>query len=216
MLTIPNLPTDNLYKFKFLGGISILIFTAYLYSTQINTSISKLIELEIEVQKAKYQVDILKSKSREIEKETLTFNSEYNRIKKAKTDSIFDLEKMKGDLLNDKNYRDYLQFFFAHKNEILPTGQSIEKIEKLQLELTKINNALDNNLINVQISIVKSKYEIYRLILVGLITFILFIYGKKITNTSYNEWYTLVQKPNDDKLKEEIDKLKIENIKNCT
>jgi len=216
MLTIPNLPTDNLYKFKFLGGIAILIFTAYLYSTQINTSISKIIELEIEGQKAKYQVAILKSKSKEIEKETLTFNSEYNRIKKAKTDSIFDLEKMKGDLLNDKNYRDYLQFIFAHKNEILPTGQSIEKIEKLQLELIKINNVLDNNLINVQISIVKAKYEMYRLILVGLITLILFIYGKKITNTSYNEWYTLVQKPNDDKLKEEIDKLKIENIKNST
>jgi hypothetical protein len=214
MFSLPNLPTDNIYKFKFLGGVSILIFVAYIYSTQIINTFSKILETKIEIQKLEFQQERMERDSTLIKDEIETFNKAYKKIKFVEKDSTIDLDELKLNLLTDKNYREYLEFIYKHKNDLLPTGQSFERLKKLQFKQEVIFNEVDKNLINLKTLMIALDYELYKLFAISILSVILLIYGWKITKKGYNEWHELVQKPNDEKLKEEIRKLKSENSKN--
>ena len=213
MFTLPNLPTDNLYKFKFLGGICILLFAAYMYSTQFNLSLTNLMKSKIEVKKLSLNYNILKENSEKFKKENENFEKQLQKIKSEPIDSIYDLDKIKSDLLNDKNYRDYFEFVHKYKNEILPTGQSTLKLERIKIEFENITKEIQQNRLDAEVSLLSQEYELYKLILVSLITFFLVKYGLITTKSSYKEWYELVQKPNDELLRQEIEKIKNENIK---
>ncbi|NVN94882.1 MAG: hypothetical protein HXX18_06325 [Bacteroidetes bacterium] len=210
MLNLPNLQIDNLYKFKFYTGISILLFAAYLYSNQINSSISKSIETRIEIKKSELQVKYIDKKISEIKFEIDNYNKEFKKIKFGKIDTLFDFEKFSLKILNDKNYREYLQFLINNRFKLLPVQIKYDNINNLILEYDKILNEFEKNSINIEILIIKSKYEYFKLIVMAIITFLIFLFGIKFTNKSYNEWYEFVQKPLDEKLKLELEKLKSE------
>lgn len=80
-MTLPNLPTDNLYKFIFLAGLTIIFSSIILYVTQSYQIEGKLDLLEIEAASADMEVtfldedaDLLMGKVENIERKHLMIN----------------------------------------------------------------------------------------------------------------------------------------------
>lgn len=85
-MIIPNLPTDNLYKFIFLSGITIIIASAVLFVTQYKSLTDKNDTLALEV--------IVKlEEGKNIENNKKTIRAELDIIKKSDNQKD-DLEKL--------------------------------------------------------------------------------------------------------------------------
>ncbi len=83
-MKIPNLPTDNLYKFLALFGLVLIVFSSYTYSTTIERAY--LFEDNLNVKKQLHKLDSLKAQpmdSLKIERSKIELNKdfkEYRRI----------------------------------------------------------------------------------------------------------------------------------------
>ena len=210
MFPIPNLPTDNLYKFKFLGGISILLFAAYIYSTQLINSYSKLTESKIEVKKLEFRKDLITDNIKETKKEISELRKKFEFVNLDKKNNEVDFETFKTNILNDKNYREYLVFTSTYQY-LLPGGSSFKKIDKLTSDAEQLLKEFEKNSINIEALFFQSEYESKKLGFVSIMFLILCYFGLKYIKIGYNEWFEFVQKPSDEKLKLEIEKLRIEN-----
>ena len=77
MFTIPNIPTDNLYKFIALSGIAILMFSIYLY-------VNKGYEIKNSLRETEMKLAIL-----EVKTEIISWDSTiYEHYKKLASDSL--------------------------------------------------------------------------------------------------------------------------------
>lgn len=202
---MPNLPTDNLYKFKFISGVLILAFAAYIYVTEVNYSFSNIIKSSISSKKLDLQISLLENKLNEIKIEELKL--------KIKTINLSLSERyyLKNYHSGQEAYIDSIYSIINIDNSILAIKRNNQSIESLENEAKVINNEIANNLIELNLCITRSSYDTKILIITSIITFILIFYGRRITKSGYNEWHQLVQKPIDEKLMLELKKMKSEN-----
>lgn len=204
-IPMPNLPTDNLYKFKFISGVLILAFAAYIYVTEVNYSFSNIIKSSISSKKLDLQISLLENKLNEIKIEELKL--------KIKTINLSLSERyyLKNYHSGQEAYIDSIYSIINIDNSILAIKRNNQSIESLENEAKVINNEIANNLIELNLCITRSSYDTKILIITSIITFILIFYGRRITKSGYNEWHQLVQKPIDEKLMLELKKMKSEN-----
>ena len=211
MITIPNLPTDNLYKFKFLSGILILIFTCYIYVTQMYVIILNIDDAELNQVKYKIHKEIINKNYKLIDNEIKTFDkkfsSAYNQVYKQKLDS----EQFKFNLKDKKNNRERIKFLEQHLNQLLSIDQNAKNIELLEIKLSQLQEKTDALNLQFQISIKKAELEIQKLRYLAIFLLLLLTLGICLSYKGYKEWYELVQKPNDIKLQHKINKITANN-----
>ena len=205
MMNIPNLPTDNLYKFKFISGVLILAFAAYIYVTEVNYSFSNIIKSSISSKKLDLQISLRENKLNEIKIEELKLK--INTINLSLSERFY----LENYLSGQKAYIDSVYSTINIDNNILAIKRNNQNIERLENEAKVINNEIANNLIELKLCITRSSYDTIVLIITSIITFILIFYGRRITKSGYNEWHELVQKPIDEKLFLELKIMKSEN-----
>ena len=143
MFNIPNLPTDNLYKFKFLGGITIYIFVAYIYSTQIIDSINKLKQCNVEIYKLESQKETLKGIKEEMNSDLKYLNANFGKISNENTE----LENKNGkeEISKEKNNQKQHEFPNKNDNGKLPISINIERLNSRSEKLDKFIAEFNNN-----------------------------------------------------------------------
>ena len=203
-MNIPNLPTDNLYKFLALSGVVISLFFNIYPDYVLDEIREEVTKIETESGELKLEVLFLEEEQEELEKKISKANTEISRYQYSDTlETVIIVEELKKQLLGKEN-RDYLEFIFKYKNEILPAMKLKEEIrladEKIYSNLKIIR--LKSLQVNRKLEIMKEKNEKAKgsnwmwALGSGIGVFMMI--------TGFRLWYTRVQKPLDQKLINEL------------
>ena len=129
MITIPNLPTDNLYKFLFIAGVILIISGFIIFTTQYKTLYGKIEDIELQIQHIETETNFLKQDNVEFITESKKILKKLKEIKNIDSiDFNTKLQNLK-DNLYDKEYREYFSFIIEHKKDILPFYEESKKLE---------------------------------------------------------------------------------------
>jgi hypothetical protein len=217
-MELPNLPTDNLYKFMSLTGIMFVVFFYVYPLTRIDRIRNEQTILVAEQGKLNASTEILKLRQNSLLKDLLTLEKKIDD-KYGKPDSLDKLEKKPRinldnlwNNLHDKEYREYLKFTFDYEKKIIPEKNELQLLKSMTDSINEIGNKqklilVDIKSKNAQISEkIKQERNWLWMEIIGLsLGLILIILGFKF-------WYYKVQIPLDEKLRLENELLKI-NIK---
>lgn len=209
-MTIPNLPTDNLYKFTFLSGLTIIIGSIFLSITQYKGILDKIDATEVSIAKLRHESNTMLDDQKFIHEQLLRL--ETNIPKGDSFNLINELRVLRSRLEKDKDYREYYGFLMQHKETLFPYQADFLLISKLN-EKNKVladKHSLNKNIIGLNVKFLKREI----IILSCLVFFSLFLIlkGYKVALQGYNKWLELVQKPSDEKLQLELNQLRKEII----
>ena len=207
MITIPNLPTDNLYKFKFLSGILILIFTCYIYVTQMYVVILNLDDAELNAVRYKIHKEIIDKNYKLIDNKIKLFNKKFTKVNSHDYKQKLQSEELKYIKHGKKNIKEHIKHLEQHQNELLSIDQDAKNIELLEKKLSLLDEKTDDLNLEFQISIKKVKLEMEKFKYLAIFLLLLLFFGIRLSRNGYKEWYELVQKPTDIKLQYEINQI---------
>ncbi len=204
-MNIPNLPTDNLYKFMALSGLVIfLLATIYpiLYFDKISDEVfeigTEMGILDIEQKQIQEKLNDLKEKQGNLKKSIKRYN-----IEEDTTDSVIDIGKLK-EKFKDPDHRQYKEFMYKYRSEIFPeVGIGEELLEQgienadLSYKLGKKVYLISRKTDLIDIKNKKINRELWKWRLIQAI-------GVLISIVGFYFWYYRVQKLLDNKLKNEL------------
>lgn len=206
---LPNLPTDNLYKFEFIAGLTLTITSIILFVTQYDKLYDKIADHKIAITELKTNVDFLKTDLTIIKKDIVTLKHELKISDSIKTnDSHRDLENLgnavdRNKNINEKNTRQqYQQDELTHQQEKIET---LRRMYQRNDTLFRKNTSL-SNILNTKIELAQKEYQ--HLIIFYIISILTLILGCVMAKNGYDKWLILVQKPTDEKLLLELKQLK--------
>jgi hypothetical protein len=192
-MEIPNLPTDNLYKFMALSGVLIILVFISMYTARVSTLNENINNETAEIEELKFEKLLLAKKDSLLDIDIHELSSKMSKYKYDSTN----LEKNISDLrevLKDPNNREYLKFFYTYEDDLIPEKKIFDDIvertksgdENRNLIQQKQNTIfIKDNKINKDVrSLIEFKWIIAIGILIGLF---LSIYG-------FFLWYLKVQK----------------------
>ena len=212
MNPLPPIPTDNLYKFLFLTGLTIIFGSTILFITQAQNISDKIDTTSLEITK-------IKTESTLVDEDLVRLQDNLSKIEKSlrknKVDSISDpivnLEIFRQNFYNDKNYKDYLEFLFNHKEDLQPFYNEQKLDDFLLLEVNKKQRESKINIAISKEKMEQTKREINTLSALCIICPLLMGLGILISKNAYKNWLELVQKLTDEKLRLELKKLRSED-----
>ena len=205
-MTIPNLPTDNLYKFIALSGVTIILVSILFYSSEI-------IELYDSTKTIESEIEILELDIEFFDEDVKAFESDVMLIDSSVSHNYdFQLDKV----MKDKNLRDYFEFLFQYEDRIFP--------EKIKPDLIKSEmNRIDDlhreirkkiKLVEIKNKMVNSKNN--TLIITAVLPLFLIIIGWAMARYGFKQWYKMIQGPIDEKIAIELKNLREMNKKETT
>jgi len=208
MTPLPNIPTDNLYKFTFIAGLTIMLTALVILATQYNSVTNSTDKLEFEIGKIVSESAYFTKESAKLKIELDAIIKKTSNFKSDTFDINQHISDLKNHLLTDKNYREYLSFVFAHKSDLTPYSEEVNKLNKINeiLQVKGKQIILNSDITNLKVT--QLRRENNRLIVISILYCLITYIGFRIANSGYNKWYTLVQKPSDEKLKMELLELK--------
>ena len=205
--TIPNLPTDNLYKFYSISGIIIILFTLFFGTIFLNniyeksqkiTDSVKVLQLESEFLVDDYKSFIIQidNLEKEFNKYTFEKDSAFNKTK--------NLENTIERLKTDSNYREYSEFFYKHYDDLVPENKKATELfnlnEKIILNQRKHQmKSLELKLKNDQVISTLNDFYIFLGLAISLL-----INGFFLAIKGFRLWKSNVQDLIDKKLKIEL------------
>ena len=212
MTPLPSLPTDNLYKFLFIAGLTLILSGLVFYISQYQIIRKQVDELNIEVAKLDKEKEYSLKDIFNVASEIQELKIKQGKIKKKdKTDINQDLDNIKNNILMDKNYREYLAFVYAHKSEVFPLDHDLLAIKaKHEIIETKLKE-IDINSIIINLKKEQKARDNWHLVIIGIISWGFIIFGIIIARNGYKKWYIYLQIPSDEKIKIELQRLKADN-----
>jgi len=82
MTPLPNIPTDNLYKFIFIAGLTLILSGIVLFTTQYNSINNNIDKLSFEVGKIEKESEFLRSDAFELDSEIEYIYKELSNLKR--------------------------------------------------------------------------------------------------------------------------------------
>jgi len=208
-MEIPNLPTDNLYKFRALSGLSIIIFFISIFVIRLARIDENINKLKIEIGELEFERVILQEKDSLFALEAKNLGKALEKYKFDPVDTIILLDSLIKDLHNPA-HREYLQFIFSYQNEVIPEqkllnalNQRLKQREENSFSLRSKANSIDikNEILNSDIKALR-RFTWLMSLGIGI--------GVYFTLSGFRLWYNKVQKYLDKKLENEA---QIENEK---
>lgn len=204
-MQLPNLPTDNLYKFMALFGLIGLMFF-------ITTSFYAINSLEDEIIKLNTKKINFKYELREFQKRdsilSIDLNNTSTKISKylPLVDSINRknyYDELRTDL-QDAEYRSYLEFYFKYKEKLFPDLEKYNSLVEKKIERRKVLEVMSRKAhdINRLSDVVLEKNN--RLKSFKNIYLWSYIFCAFIMMSGFTLWYIRVQVFLDRKLKNEV------------
>lgn len=218
-LNLPNIPTDNLYKFNSLSGIVLILFifttlTFSLFKIQddIDDKKKSVAMVNVEVEYLTMKVNELRAFQSGLNKRLNTENLGYKRI-----DSIINLNQQPLNRIERINvmqfspeYREFLQFFYDYNDFIFPENEISKEIVAMAEELELIENEIKLKLAKIDIEneiLMRRIWEIVVLIVCGAVFISISL---RMTFKGFRLWKENVQDPMDKKIKMEIELMEFE------
>ena len=206
-MELPNLPTDNLYKFTaFMGIVFVILFLIYPWVRidKINNEklalMAEKAELDVSLELLTSKIENLTDKAKKSHVALYDKYGNIDSLRRLEVKTKFDFNKFKKDLQN-KDYREFLKFSFEYEKQLYPELVEQEEINKAAELLIDANNK--SRLTSIRIASkefqIEKKLEQERSwiwinhigIFLGLIMIILCL----------GLWYIRGQKPLDEKLR---------------
>lgn len=181
MTSLPNLPTDNLYKFLFISGLTMILSGVLFGFSQYNKVSEKINSVELSVANDNLEYAFLLEDAKELYAESKALRS-----KTENEDSLRLL--FSGD-------------FNLLRTEIDSIGEANKPLE-LKIRQAKVHSTTTS----LNGKFLKEDYRLLKL--TTFISFLACIVGYYLAKKGYNKWEGLVQKPLDEKLKLEVDELR--------
>jgi len=210
---IPNLPTDNLYKFYAMSGIFVCIFavtTVLVVSTRIKDDLAVLKEknavLKLEAEFLRTDVDVLELKREHLEKSL----DSYNSIEKDSLTPYERLDKKIYHLQNDPEWRAYLEFVYTYEDKIIPERRKQKELMELQnrIDTVKRNFLLKSE--RAEVNLEKINASISNLKSIITVCSFLFVLGLYLAIKGFRLWRKNVQDVLDKKNLLELELLSME------
>jgi hypothetical protein len=226
-MTIPGLPTDNLYKFKALGGLTLLIVALILYVTELDKMFSEIFTLRTDIDIENTEMDILIRARNAVDADYKEISLDIDKNKKdiaelnnnCVSDTILSKDNEFGLLFNYIKSKDKeearrdIEFRLKHRKEFLPV---IEKFDLVQKKWEENQNLKDKIKFKVIQNTGKVNYLIFKSIIFGLLSLLVIIsfrFGIRLANSGFRDWKEKVQDLQDEKLKLEIKNLRESKVK---
>lgn len=207
-MNLPNIPTDNYYKFKSIGYLSILIVTLFFGGTYYFNRLDFISQTENDLIRIKLKKEIGEIKKRQIEEYSEKIKREnlnYSKLGLSEQTKIDFFIKNSSKMELDANYRDYLEFLYRNEDRLFNLGSYYKKIEQLEMELDSID--VEQQIFIKELSLFsdlqfkRNKGDWFYHILYIIVVALLLISVKR----SFNEWKTKVQDKIDEKFALEIE-----------
>jgi hypothetical protein len=208
MTTLPSLPTDNLYKFFFIGGLTAVILSVVFYFNQYNLIRNKMDNMELSILNSENEMDVLHEEANELKAELIEIKKGLDSIKTDSATSPYNYSQKLRDIMNDKNYREYLSFVFEHKKDIIPY---YEQNNLLNIKGEEHKKRLRQISLNAKVVALKNKQLSREISHLGFVTcwvVVFIIVGSLMTVYGYTNWNKFVQMPTDERLRVELNQLK--------
>ena len=208
-MNIPSLPTDNLYKFISLSGVTIVLATFLFYGTIYIDIFNRIDGMESEVSILELDSKFITEDQQQLEKKIAHLAKYFpgNIIGNIDSSITQHFVKESKELINDKNLREYYDFIFKNENKIFPEKQKIELIKSENERIISLNRIYEKKVVQIR---TKSNIILrlnHRLSSVSTILGILVAIGILMALYGFKKWYNKVQKPTDEKLAIELKNL---------
>ncbi|KAB5489420.1 hypothetical protein [Flagellimonas hadalis] len=219
-ISIPNLPTDNLYKFEAISGVFIFLFAVVFLSLQGVEYLDDINDLE-----KKESIEILQMRHLLQDQEWLSKEIDLLKSQVKELDSFMKYDGLDGDndfinlnaheklhkrldLSKDPNYRDYMEFRYKYREDIFPNLKTFKELAELTKENEKTLRKLSISNIDLNFYELKINQRGKILKLLILVCCILMILGTILAIRGFRHWYIKVQSKIDLKMDYEVKSLK--------
>ena len=211
--TIPNLPTDNLYKFYAITGVSISLFSFVFVILCYLNLINDIDNLNARTEILTLEAIFLKEDIKEYKNLKVELTEEYKSYEFPPADSIgnkyelrkFQLEKLR----TDSSYRDYLKFLEDYESQVFPILKTAKELLELGENIISAKRKYELKDSELQYKREKSKKKLLELVLIYIIGVIALFYGYKLARKGFRLWKINVQEIIDEKLKLELEILQL-------
>lgn len=215
-MNVPNLPTDDFYKFLSLSGLFIFLLSVLYPIITVNDLEKDVSNTTIELKKLRLEISFLESRALKIQNRITETNKMLARYDLDDTVvQQIDLDALI-DRLFDSEYREFLEFRYKYQDKIFPVFALNKKIElevaeyesiAREIQMKSLDIKLKSELNGERVDAAKKTYLLWS---IGQ------IFGGLISLFGFRNWYEKVQKPLDLKLEYEINALSesIEKEKN--
>lgn len=184
-MTIPKLPTDNLYKFISLFGLTLIVF--YIFFNHKNN-----LEINQDTNEIGYEIDLI---SAEIEKG--------NKERKLWISQVTDLCETKACNCKIKERTDFnisVTFDSKNCNTQAITDEILSLMNNIKVDVGKLEDK--QSVITAKLNLIKKKKEFYANLKSKLT--LMLIFGISTTLIGFSLWYFKVQKHQDILIKKQI------------
>ena len=200
---IPNLPTDNLYKFIALSGLAILAFSVT-YPLHLNQKIMILhYEYSLEADQTRLEVDRLSYSIDALSESFEALGEKLSTVVISDEDVAYDISVIKENLKN-KEYREHVKFMHEYGDYVFPYRSE-------QIELKRLANEQEDEIHQLKLEniyIAKLKERINHLLnrseVLDSISLIGIVVGTLLALLGFSFWYLKVQRLLDLKLELEM------------
>jgi len=201
-MEIPNLPTDNLYKFMALAGLTVIIISFSLMSHFTNTIKNEKNEIELEICQLNAEKSGTEKKRLALYNELIALKCDLLRYKPDTIEKIVDLNELNRKLQN-ANYRDFKEFYFKYQDQLMPQERLFREISEKSkvIEDYDYNNQIKDAIIQKKSSFYSEKEDDLKRL--RFIEFLSIAFGAFISAYGFLFWYFKMQKYLDKKLKKE-------------
>lgn len=209
-MTIPNLPTDNLYKFLALSGVLLIVLALIMPRFTINRLDEESDKIEAELLILELETDVIANKTEKL-KESIDRQKRVLSMYEHSGDttlSKISIAKLHKDL-QDPKHREFLKFLYDYEDKILPVQKLQDEVDSYFVELDKLEyeTKKKSGLITIKNKAfarnTENALDYFKLwYFMGISGAILMVVGFML-------WYNRVQKVLDAKLLQELKEVRI-------
>ncbi|MES2331195.1 MAG: hypothetical protein V4539_16440 [Bacteroidota bacterium] len=204
-MAIPSFPTDNLYKFIFIGGLTLCIGCLVLLATQANIILTEVDAGNLELVEMTARDTILKREISVLENAAELLVKKRARFDADSVDSYEQFKNVVRDAQNNKNYREYLDFTYRNRAFLLPYYAETEELNKNRKEIIDKTNErqVKSAMIGARSKVIFSHYSDLKYLLIYCTIF--FLIGLYMLVKGYRLWYHNLQYYLDEKVRLEFE-----------
>ena len=130
-MNIPNLPTDNLYKFMALSGLVLFIISTIYPTYYIDNLTSEVYETGTEIGLFKIELKMVDEKIKDVGHDVEQLRKRVDRynLDGDTAKPMIDIDKILQKIKNAE-YRDYLKFKYTYQSDIFPEVRMAKEVDK--------------------------------------------------------------------------------------
>jgi len=188
-MEIPNLPTDHLYKFQALGGLLLVITCLMIQLFGLNVIRNTMKDNEIEISTLEIETKYLIKQIEEYQNKVSKLDSSILRYEfLEETNDTIIVDSILRNILKDKQYREYLDFVFTHKNDIFTYLDRINENKALRVRITDLLKEQEIRIKKVDILVDFNRTNLNILKFGYIILTILEFLGLYLSLSGFKQW----------------------------